>query len=126
MLADLNIKSTKNTPEIISDIANSTISFSGNSFPENSKKFYDPINDWMKEYCSVNSEIIINCDFNYLSSSSLISVLNLFRKADSVIGSENCKLNWRYEEDDDDIQKIGLDFSKLIKMEIVLIPYMNS
>jgi hypothetical protein len=123
MLKDLNISQTKNTPEVISDIANNTISFVGNSFPENSKKFYDPLNDWMNEYCKTKEEIIINCDFNYLSSSSLISILNLFRKADQAIGSEHCLLNWRHEEDDDDIQKIGHDFCKIISMRIVMMPY---
>jgi hypothetical protein len=123
MLKDLNISQTKNTPEVISDITNNTISFVGNSFPENSKKLYDPLNDWMNEYCKTKDKIIINCDFNYLSSSSLISILNLFKKVDQAIGSENCLLNWKYEEDDDDIQKIGHDICKIISMRIVMIPY---
>jgi len=122
-MKNLALNSTKNTPEVLGDVKNGTLSLSGNSFPENSRSYYDAICNWLHEYYKSYSNITFICDFNYLSSSSLISVLNLLRKAENSLGKDNCKLIWKFEDDDDDIRKIGEDFSKIISFEVDLVSY---
>lgn len=121
----LDLNKTKNTPAVNAKINGDTavISVVGNSFPENAKKFYADLITWLNENESVLKSAEFNCDFHYMASSSLICFLDVLRTADKVVGKENCKVNWKYEEDDDDILKIGQNFGKILNVEINLIAY---
>lgn len=121
----LNVNKTKNTPAINGKVEGNkaAVSIVGNSFPENAKKFYGELIDWIKANGSDVSAIEFNSDFHYMASSSLICFLDVLRTAGQVVGEENCTLNWKYEEDDDDILKIGQNFSKILSIEINLISY---
>ena len=99
------------------------LNITGNSFPENAQKFYLEISQWLGELSQKSDSIEINCDINYMASSSLISFLDLLKKCESKFGSENCILNWNFESDDDDAEKTGEDFSKIVSMTINLLPY---
>ena len=124
-MSTININKTKNTPAINGSIESgkAVISVVGNSFPENAKKFYADVIDWIKSNGESFNSIEFNSDFHYMASSSLICFLDVLRTAVQVAGEENCKLNWKYEEDDDDILKIGQNFSKILTIEIDLIAY---
>lgn len=122
-MKDLLINSTKNSPEVKGSISNATLNISGNSFPENAQKFYREIAGWVDTLSHESNKIEINCDINYMASSSLISFLDLLKKCESKFGAENCLLNWNFESDDDDAEKTGEDFSKIVSMTINLLPY---
>jgi hypothetical protein len=122
-MTDLLINSTKNSPEVMGSVSDSRLNITGNSFPENAQKFYLAIAGWVSELSQKSNSIVINCDINYMASSSLISFLDLLKKCESNFGPENCELNWNFESDDDDAEKTGEDFSKIVKMTINLLPY---
>ncbi|WP_258540864.1 DUF1987 domain-containing protein [Parvicella tangerina] len=116
---------TKNTPEIKASLTGNkgVIEIVGNSFPENAKSFYADLVDWLKSNEETLKEVEFNSDFHYMASSSLICFLDVLRTAIQIAGDENCTLNWKYEEDDDDILKVGQNFSKILSLKINLIPY---
>lgn len=122
-MTDLVINSTKNSPEVMGSIADAKLNITGNSFPENAQKFYLQINQWIEVLSSKSGAIEINCDINYMASSSLISFLDLLKKCEARFGSGSCILNWNFESDDDDAEKTGEDFSKIVSMTINLLPY---
>lgn len=122
-MEDLLLNSTKNSPSVEGSIQNSKLNITGNSFPENAQKFYKEIAGWVDVLSQTSGEIEINCDINYMASSSLISFLDLLKKCEANFGHENCVLNWNFENDDDDAEKTGEDFSKIVQMTINLLPY---
>jgi hypothetical protein len=122
-MSDLLINSTKNSPKVEGYIALRKLNISGNSFPENAQMFYGGIAKWVEQLPIEVTHLEINCDINYLASSSLISFLDLLKKCESKLGAENCVLNWNFESDDDDAEKTGEDFSKIVGIEINLLPY---
>lgn len=121
----LNIDKSKNTPSVVAKIEGrkAVVDIVGNSFPENAKRFYADLIDWLKLNQSNFSEVEFNSDFNYMASSSLICFLDVLRTAVQLTGDDKCVINWKYEEDDDDILKIGQNFSKILTVDINLIPY---
>lgn len=123
-MEDLTIHSTKNTPEIKAEVKNgeATVMVSGNSFPENAQKFYNGLIAWLKGCENLNS-IKFTCDFNYLASSSLICFLDVLRTADKLIGTDQCEIDWKFESDDDDMMKVGQNYSKVLAVKINLLPY---
>ena len=44
---NLLIEQGKNTPKISGDSNSSILVIEGSSFPENVRKFYTPVNDWL-------------------------------------------------------------------------------
>lgn len=121
----LKIDKTKNTPAIQASVVSDgvVISVVGNSFPENARQFYSSLIDWLKANQSQYSKVQFETDFHYMASSSLICFLDVLRTAIQIVGESNCSLVWKYEEDDDDILKIGQNFGKILSIQIDLIAY---
>jgi len=111
---DLLIEHGKNTPKISGDSSSNILVIEGSSFPENVRKFYHPINEWLDSIVKNSSTVSIDCKFYYMASSSIIALLKTLKYAESLFGASNISIKWRYEEDDDDIRKIGEDFSYLL------------
>ena len=103
---NLLIEQKKNTPKVSGDSTNSILVIEGSSFPENVRKFYSPVNDWLDSIVKNTSTVNIDCKFYYMASSSIIALLKTLKYAERLFGNSNISIKWRYEEDDDDI---GLD-----------------
>ena len=122
-MGNLILNSTKNSPEVTGLVEEGKLNIIGNSFPENAQKFYSDISEWVVALPESVQKLEINCDINYLASSSLISFLELLKKCEKRFGATNCLLNWNFESDDDDAEKTGEDFGKIVQMKINLHPY---
>lgn len=113
---NLKIEATKNTPEVVGIIEQCSLTIFGSSFPENIRKFYDPVINWIEESMDVSKGITVNCKFYYMSSSSVIAFLKALKKISSIFGRQNVKVVWSYEEGDEDIRKIGEDYSHILEI----------
>lgn len=117
------VEETRNTPKISLDPHQGKFSMSGKSFPENAKKFYEPILDWFDQFDPpANVKYVFDFELSYVSSSSIISVFEILKKIGKM-QRNGMQMNvvWRYEEDDEDIRKIGEDFMKLIDLPFELL-----
>ena len=113
----LTRKETNNTPGIILDFKKPYFEVRGKSFPENSRSFYQPVKDWLGEVeVEQGTAITLQFYLDYVSSSSLIAVLELFRKFEELKKKFAMEVDvvWHYEEGDDDVLKIGNDYEELL------------
>ena len=119
----LFIEKEKNTPEIIFDPENKHFEISGRCFPENSKKFFKPVLEWFDAFMpEADKSIEFAFGFYYISSSSIISVLELIKRLDLLKDKgHHVTINWKYDEDDEDIRKIGEDYSRITKVSFHLV-----
>ena len=121
MTENLSIKEGKNTPKVTGNKNLSGLIFKGNSYPENVLQFYTPILNWVESLSSEKTEIKVECQFYYIASSSVIAFLKLLQKIESSFNKENISFTWKYEEGDDDIKKIGQDYSTILDTPIKII-----
>lgn len=121
----LVIQEDKNTPNVILDPENSTFKFFGKSFPENSKKFYQPVIEWLEKNAPPSgSAIEFSFYFYYLSSSSVIAVLEILKRISKWREEGvSIKINWNYDEDDEEIKRIGEDYMKIVEFPFNFVPY---
>jgi hypothetical protein len=63
----------------------------------------------------------VECQFYYIASSSVIAFLKLLQKIESSFKKENISFTWKYEEGDDDIKKIGQDYSTILDTPIKIV-----
>jgi hypothetical protein len=123
---NLHIKSGKNTPEAIGDVKSNKLTINGNCYPEDIKLFYKPVISWIENISKNSNKICVDCQFYYISSSSVISTLKLLQLTESLFDKVNIVFNWRYEIGDEDIKKIGQDFSNILDNNMNIIEVAES
>jgi hypothetical protein len=118
------IEATENTPLIDLNHNNHTLLFEGDSRPENVQQFFRPILKWLEDYSKQiyflkdlnNSSIDVVCNFKfeYFNSSSAKYIRDVITTLASVESGVNLKINWHYEEMDEDMQEAGEEFEEMM------------
>tara|TARA_B100000674_G_C37292880_1_gene668532 strand:+ start:75 stop:458 length:384 start_codon:yes stop_codon:yes gene_type:complete len=120
-LNNLFIEEGKNTPKVVGNDNIGELTIEGNSYPENVIEFYSPIMSWVEKLSKSNNQIKVECQFYYIASSSVIAFLKLLQKIESLFDKNNIVFIWKYEEGDDDIRKIGQDYSTILETPLSII-----
>ena len=114
-MESLQIQSSNNTPSVSWDPTTREFVIEGKSFPENTKNFYTPLISWLSDFEPGSGEVHFRFGFDYVSSSSVIALLEVLRTIEKhTRNGAEISIVWAYDEGDEDIQKIGLDFEKLV------------
>ena len=113
----LKIEATQDSPEVLLDADLSIFQISGNSTPENANLVYQPIEEWL----NANSSLLDNCKcvmfFKYLSTSSHHKVFNILKYLNELFeNGKTLSVEWAYEDIDDDMLRLGLDFSSILEI----------
>ena len=122
MLTKLEIKGTRDTPEIIFDQKNSQFEITGNSLPEDATKFFFPIFDWIEKYIqSPNKTTHLICNLEYFNSSSAKMLYQIFIELEKIKDSGNeIKISWYFEPGDKLIEEKGLEYQSLFEIPFEL------
>ena len=119
-MENLRIEGTPKTPEVDFN-AGGELLLKGRSIPENSVEYYAPLMDWIESYGgSPQSETTVNVQLEYFNTSSSKCILDVFKKLESISGS-NVKIKWYYEEDDEDMLEAGEDYDAIIDIDFEMI-----
>lgn len=117
---DLKIEGSAKTPTVEFN-SNGNLHLKGRSIPENSIEFYKPIIDWIGHYgANVNPETVLNVQLEYFNTSSSKCILDVFKKLETLSGS-NVSIKWHYEEDDEDMLEAGEDYEAIIDLPFEMI-----
>ena len=108
-------KGTYITPTVNFSQKNALCEISGESFLEETSKFYSPLIDWIKNYIrNINKPLTFNLKLTYFNTSTskwILNILNTLKEFEQNKGSVT--VNWYYLEDDidmqDDIEDYQLD-----------------
>jgi len=112
---NLCIPATKYTPEIDFDYHNNTLLLSGQSYPENTAVFYQPIINWIKDYIDQigDQETVFNISIIYFNSSSSKVFMDILDLLDNKAKEGGAFIiNWSYAEDDEIILEHGEEFKE--------------
>jgi len=117
---NLTIEGSAKTPTIEFEGAGKLL-IKGRSIPENSIEFYKPIIDWIGAYGgSPQGNTEVNIQLEYFNTSSSKCILDVFKKLETLAGTE-VKVNWYYEEDDEDMLEAGEDYQAIIDLPFKMI-----
>lgn len=119
----LIIESTEVSPKIIFDPENNIFEISGESRPENVRKFYDPIINWLDEYGRIllqkkeDKSTLFTFKFEYFNSSSAKFIMDILKKIESLhLKGIKFSINWYYDEGDEDMEETGGEFARIIEI----------
>jgi hypothetical protein len=110
----LHLEGTADTPKIILDKTNKIFEISGRSLPEDSVEFYRPVLEWIAGYAKDPNPTTEFCfKLEYFNTSSSKLILDVLSALEDIAGM---KIEWCYQEDDEDMEEAGKEFSELVEI----------
>ncbi|HKK00802.1 MAG TPA: DUF1987 domain-containing protein, partial [Desulfuromonadales bacterium] len=120
----LHIEGTRSTPEIHFDPVDRVLRIAGESYPENSFAFYQPLQAWIAEFLSENSgAVVLNIGLSYLNTGStkcLLDILDLFEEA--FVTGRDITVDWHCDRDNDRAVEAAEEFAEEVTMPFNIIP----
>ena len=118
-MEQLSREAEKSTPKVICDPKDNYILIKGESYPENSFEFYEPIMDWVEEYMEqVNNENVeVELSLSYLNTSStksLMCILDILEEAYQE--GKDIKVDWYYDEENELSYEMAQDFMDYLEI----------
>ncbi|ALO16311.1 MAG TPA: DUF1987 domain-containing protein [Salinivirga sp.] len=124
----INIEETKATPAITLDAENLKFEIAGCSRPENVREFYMPVINWFEKVledtdairANIKDDQTINFDFklSYFNSASAKFILDILLYINQLHSSDiDIKINWHYEEGDEDMRDVGEELAEMVDFE---------
>lgn len=119
-MEDLIIDKTAKTPEVEFLVLEKKLTLSGRSIPENSIQFYERLLTWTHDFCATNPGAMeVHVKLEYFNTSSSKCLMDLLKRVEQCeCGGE---VYWYYEEEDEDMQEAGEDYSAIIQLPFKLV-----
>jgi hypothetical protein len=119
MMELVSLESTRKTPNVLLD-PSGRIRIGGRSIPEDASKFYDNVLNWVLDYCHTPSDsTVVDIELEYFNSGSAKFIMQILRELSELLAEGRAlKVNWYYEEGDDDILERGEYYSSILDLEI--------
>jgi sugar-specific transcriptional regulator TrmB len=94
------------------------IDIEGRSISEDVFSFWQPLLEWITEYCkkpAENTNVLINLEYTNSSSNKYINEI-LRRLEECFLNGNKVQITWKYEEDDESILQLGTDLEAMTKL----------
>lgn len=107
------------TPEITFNPATNQFSIIGESRPENARKFYEPVIQWLRDYFAViantnkSPKLVINLSYFNSTSAKIIYDLLAMLKNEGDKFQIQYEIEWHHHELDDDMLDTGKELEKI-------------
>ncbi|MGL1862665.1 MAG: DUF1987 domain-containing protein [Pseudodesulfovibrio sp.] len=113
-MQDIYLPATETTPEVSFNFERNDFLLRGASYPEDPMKTYGPLFDALKPHLkAVQSDLLFTFELTYFNSSSsriILQLLSLLEEA--AAAGTKVNIVWKYEEEDDNMEELGEDFSE--------------
>ncbi len=123
-MQNIFINRTETTPEIKFDFQKGQFEINGVSYPEFAREFYEPVLEALNKYVENPSAKVTQMAFKFTyfntGTNTLISgILAALEKL--VSNGHQVRLQWYYEEDDEDMRELGEYFKTLTTLPLEFI-----
>lgn len=123
-MSDININPTQSTPSVVADSATGTLEMRGDSYPENSFEFFEPIIAWVEQRLAESDTALrVELHLLYLNTSSVKAMMDIFDMLEeSHAKGKQVAVNWYYDHDNERIAELAEEFKEdcTFPFEIVL------
>lgn len=121
----IKIEGQEDTPKIVFDPSNDIFEISGRSLPEDAAMFYEPIIEWLQNYAKEPNELTeMHVKLNYFNTASSKLILDILMILEEMVEDDKkCIVKWFYDEEDEDMEEAGEEYSELIEVPFELLTY---
>jgi len=122
----LRVEATKSTPEVRFDPDVGVLSITGQSYPENAFKFYEPLLAWLDEYLeqvTTDTTVSIELHLPYINTSSTKCFMMMLDKLnDAFLAGKRVKVLWFYNEDNETELECAEEFKEDLSLPFDIVP----
>lgn len=126
-MENLLINATSTTPKVEFYPTKNLFEISGSSRPEDVRIFYEPIlaklENFRKEIADnaddyQDDPFVFNFKFSYFNSSSAKFILDILIEVNNFLNDGiNIKVNWFFEDGDDDMKEVGEELTEMLDIQ---------
>ncbi len=109
---DLDIAPTSNTPGIHTDCTAGLLQMQGDSYPENSFEFFQPLIAWLEDYLSDSSRPLqVRIGLAYLNTSSVRVMMDILDRLEEAFRQgQSIELVWQHENGNRRVAELAEEF----------------
>lgn len=113
-LAKLEIAATQASPRIDADPATGKISLDGDSYPENSFEFFNPLIEWIEHYLDQPTPALqLELRLVYMNTSSVKALMDILDILEASHGrGAQIALNWYYDPRNERVVEMVEEFKE--------------
>lgn len=114
----IDIKAGKSTPRILLDIEQRQYIIEGQSYPENSSSFYEPVIDWLRDHLFEETEkFILQLKLLYINTSSTKVMFYIFDILEEAFNNgKDIQINWIYDHENEMAKETGEELLEDLKV----------
>lgn len=118
LMEEIILQATPETPTVSFNATQGKFEIKGRSIPKNPTEFYSPICAWLEEYSNAPHDLtIVDIKLEYFNTVSSKCILDLLKVFEGINGNGSLvKVNWYYEEEDEEMEEAGEDFHAIVKL----------
>jgi len=115
------VSPTRSTPRVDLDAQSGIARLSGSSYPENASRFYQPVFDWLRNYCQFLKQdgtrrLLLDLELHYINSSTSKILMMLFDiLEDAAREGASVEVVWRYDPENETALECGEEFKEDIQ-----------
>lgn len=125
-MTDIIFAKTTTTPTVTGRIADGFLEITGESYPENSVEFYQPIFQWLRDFIdSQKRHLTVHFRMPYFNTSSskcILDILDMLQSYHYTSGGA-VEVTWWYDETDEDMLESGKELCDGLDMKFLFTPY---
>ena len=122
----IDIPATKSSPKIRYSEEDNTLTISGESYPENSFAFFQPVFEWLHDQLKRMQQLHVSINISYMNSSSTKCMLDLLDLLGDT-SKHDCSTNisWLYEKENDRALELAEEFQEEATVPFRIVPCEN-
>ncbi|THB62489.1 MAG: DUF1987 domain-containing protein [Spirochaetaceae bacterium] len=121
-MQSLYIEPTKSSPLVHLDAEKNILSIQGQSYPENSFQFFEPIFSWIEEYLQqLEAPCVVRLNLDYLNTSSskcLMDLIDMIEDAHNE--SKDVRIEWLYDPENDSSIELAEEFKEDLSVPFII------
>lgn len=123
MLEAIRIEQSKLTPFIELNANKGIFKISGKSFPEDVLLFYNPIKEWVSNYCNTpNEETKFIFDLEYFNSATARIIIKLLLNLEEIMNmNKSIEVQWHYKKGDEVMKERGEEIKSVVLLPFELV-----
>jgi len=123
-MENLVIDATTSSPRVEFDAQRGLLRLSGESYPENSFEFYEPILQWVRGFLeSGDGPVTLELRMAYLNTSSIKSLMDLLDDLEEAHRSGRAvTVHWHYDQENDRARELAEDFREDLTLPFFMVP----
>jgi len=106
---------TEKTPQVLFDTDKGEFSFTGILMPEDAMRFFKPLFEYVEVYFkNPAATTTLTIDLEYFNTAASRLIFQFMKRFSDLSSDKTAvKIQWKYEEDDPDMEEAGEEFSLL-------------